>query len=47
MMSSFIVQTESSITEMTKYGNYVKNKSNVQSVTVPVGNGKEITIKIS
>lgn len=38
---------ESFVLEMTKYGNYVKNKSNVQSVTVPVGNGEEITIKIS
>ena len=42
-----MLRPESSIPEMTKYGNYVKNKSNVQSVTVPVGNGEEITIKIS
>jgi len=42
-----MLHPESSIPEMTKYGNYVKNKSNVQSVTLPVGNGEEITIKIS
>ncbi len=42
-----MLHPESSIPEMTKYGNYVKKKPNVQSVTVPVGNGEEITIKIS
>ncbi|MGI0089342.1 MAG: O-methyltransferase [Nitrosopumilaceae archaeon] len=33
--------------EMTKYANYVRAKPNVQTVTVPVGNGEEITIKTS
>ena len=42
-----MLHPESSIPEMTKYGTYVKNKSGVQSVTVPVGNGEEITIKIN
>ena len=42
-----MLHPESSMLEMTKYGNYVKSKSNVQSVTVSVGNGEEITIKIS
>ena len=42
-----MLHPESCVQEMTKYGNYVKNKPNVQSVTVPIGNGEEITIKIS
>jgi len=30
---------------MKKYADYVRAKSNVQSVTLPIGNGEEITIK--
>ncbi len=33
--------------EMRKYANYVRTKPNVQTVTVPIGNGEEITIKTS
>lgn len=33
--------------QMTKYANYVRNKNNIESVTVPVGNGEEITIKLA
>jgi len=31
---------------MTEYSNYVRSKPFVQSVTVPIGNGEEITIKL-
>jgi len=31
---------------MTEYANYVRSKPFVQSVTVPIGNGEEITIKL-
>lgn len=41
-----ILHPESSVPEMTRYSEYVKKKSNAQSVTVPIGNGEEITIKI-
>lgn len=41
-----ILHPESCVPEMTRYAEYVKKKSNVQSVTVPIGNGEEITIKI-
>jgi caffeoyl-CoA O-methyltransferase len=33
--------------QMTKYANYVRNKTNIETVTVPVGNGEEITIKLA
>ena len=32
---------------MANYVSYVRKKSNVQSVTVPIDNGEEITIKLS
>jgi predicted O-methyltransferase YrrM len=32
---------------MKKYARHVQSKSNVQSVTVPIGMGEEITIKLS
>ena len=32
---------------MAKYANYIKSKSNVQSVMIPIGNGEEITIKLA
>ena len=41
-----ILHPESCVPEMTMYAEYVKKKSNVQSVTIPIGNGEEITIKI-
>ena len=41
-----ILHPESCVPEMTKYSEYVKKMRNVQSVTVPIGNGEEITIKI-
>ncbi|MBI3841666.1 MAG: O-methyltransferase [Thaumarchaeota archaeon] len=41
-----ILHPESCVPEMTRYAEYVKKKSNVQSVTVPIGNGEEVTIKI-
>ena len=34
-------------TEMAKYSRHVRSKRNVQSVTVPIGNGEEITIKLN
>ena len=33
--------------EITKYANYLKNRANIESVTVPIGNGEEITIKLA
>ncbi len=33
--------------QMTKYANYLRNKTNIESVTVPIGNGEEITIKLA
>ena len=32
---------------MTDYLSHVRSKSNVQSVTIPIDNGEEVTIKIS
>lgn len=32
---------------MIDYTNYIKNKPNIESVMVPIGNGEEITIKLS
>lgn len=32
---------------MIDYTNYIKNKPNVESVMVPIGNGEELTIKLS
>jgi hypothetical protein len=32
---------------MADYLSHVRSKSNVQSVTIPIDNGEEITIKIS
>lgn len=32
---------------MAKYANYVRSKPSLQSVTVPIGNGEEITIKLA
>jgi caffeoyl-CoA O-methyltransferase len=31
---------------MTKYINYIRSKTTLESVTVPIGNGEEITLKI-
>ena len=33
--------------EMSKFSEHVKTYSNVQSITAPIGNGEEITLKIS
>jgi len=33
--------------EITKYANYLRNRANIESVTVPIGNGEEITIKLA
>ena len=41
-----ILYPEDCVPEMTKYSKYVKNRSDVESVTVPIGNGEEITIKL-
>lgn len=32
---------------MIDYANYIKNKPNIESVMVPIGNGEELTIKLS
>ncbi|HEX2557881.1 MAG TPA: O-methyltransferase, partial [Nitrososphaera sp.] len=32
---------------MDKYARYVRRRQNVQSVTVPVGMGEEVTLKLS
>jgi predicted O-methyltransferase YrrM len=32
---------------MTKYTNYIKNKPNIQSMMIPIGNGEELTIKLA
>jgi caffeoyl-CoA O-methyltransferase len=31
---------------MTKYINYLRNKTSLESVTVPIGNGEEIALKV-
>lgn len=41
-----ITYPESCVVEMTKYSKYVKGRQDVGSVTVPIGNGEEITIKL-
>lgn len=41
-----ITYPESCVFEMTKYSRYVKGRPDVESVTVPIGNGEEITIKL-
>lgn len=33
--------------EMKKYSRYIKTKPNAQTVTIPIGNGEEISIKVS
>jgi predicted O-methyltransferase YrrM len=33
--------------QMLKYSNFIRSKPHLQSVTVPIGNGEEITIKLS
>ena len=42
-----ILYPQSCVLEMRRYSNYVKNKPNVKSVTVPIGNGEELTLRIS
>ena len=32
---------------MTNYSNYIKNKPNIQSMMIPIGNGEELTIKLA
>ena len=32
---------------MTNYINYIKNKPNIQSMMIPIGNGEELTIKLA
>ena len=32
---------------MIDYTNYIKNKPNIQSTTIPIGNGEELTIKLA
>jgi predicted O-methyltransferase YrrM len=32
---------------MIDYTNYIKNKPNIESVMVPIGNGEELTIKLA
>jgi predicted O-methyltransferase YrrM len=32
---------------MTNYNNYIKNKPNIQSMMIPIGNGEELTIKLA
>jgi caffeoyl-CoA O-methyltransferase len=32
---------------MTNYTNYIKNKPNIQSMMIPIGNGEELTIKLA
>jgi caffeoyl-CoA O-methyltransferase len=32
---------------MIDYTNYIKNKPNIQSMTIPIGNGEELTIKLA
>jgi hypothetical protein len=40
----YILYPEDYRLEMTKYTNYLQNKTNIESVIIPVGNGEEITI---
>jgi caffeoyl-CoA O-methyltransferase len=32
---------------MTNYSNYIRNKPNIQSMMIPIGNGEELTIKLA
>lgn len=41
-----VLYPEGCVVEMGKYARYVKGRSDVESVTVPIGNGEEITIKL-
>lgn len=41
-----IMHPENCVAEMSKYSKYVQSRSDVESVTVPIGHGEEITIKL-
>lgn len=41
-----ITYPDSCVGEMAKYSTYVKGRPDAESVTVPIGNGEEITIKL-
>lgn len=41
-----ITYPKSCVVEMAKYSRYVKSRPDVESITVPIGNGEEITIKL-
>lgn len=42
-----ILHPESCVPDMRRYSEYVQNKTNVRSVTVPIGNGEELSLKIA
>lgn len=41
-----ILYPQGCVVEMSKYSRYVKGRTDAESVTVPIGNGEEITIKL-
>lgn len=41
-----ILYPDSCVADMKRYSEYVQNKSNVRSVTVPIGNGEELSLKV-
>ncbi len=41
-----ILHPDSCVPDMQRYSSYVKNKTDVQSVTLPIGNGEELTIRV-
>ncbi len=42
-----ILHPQSCVEDMRRYSDYVQSKPSVRSVTVPIGNGEELTLKIS
>lgn len=42
-----ILHPDSCVPYMKRYSEYVQSKSNVKSVTVPIGNGEELSLKIA
>jgi predicted O-methyltransferase YrrM len=42
-----ILHPQSCVEDMRRYSDYVQSKLSVRSVTVPIGNGEELTLKIS
>jgi predicted O-methyltransferase YrrM len=40
-----ILHPESCVSDMRRYSNYVQSRKNMKSVTIPIGNGEELSLK--